>query len=422
MSEKTKGRIVLILQIFVGAVFIFSGFVKVIDPLGGLYKVTDYLTAFKCDALKPLGFAGMTAMSAIEFVLGIGLVSGAKQKLSSYGVLAFMVFYTPLTLYLAIANPVHDCGCFGDALVITNWQTFWKNVILLAAIVTVVCWLKYSKRGFGNKKEWAMLVYSFCFAIGLSCYCFENLPVVDFRAYKIGANLPEEMEIPEGAPKDSFVTTFIYEKAGKQQEFTMDNYPKDTTWKFIDSKSELVKQGYEPPIHDFTLEHPDDGDITDIILSDSNYVFLLVAHNLTKYNLITNPAGAHYDYSDKVNAAYEYARAHGYKFYCLTATGMEDDNMKAWLAETKAQYDFLNADEITLKTIVRSSPGLFIIKSGNVINKWAVKNIPAFNEPLDQCEYGKGTLPNNKLTVLLIAILFLIPVGVGYGITKMRKK
>lgn len=418
MSDKTKERIVLALQLFVGAVFVFSGFVKAVDPLGGLYKVTDYLTAFHWDALKVLGFGGMTAMSAVEFVLGVGLLLGIQKKLVTLGTLAFMAFYTPLTLYLAINNPVTDCGCFGDALVITNWQTFWKNVILLAAVITIWRWLDYSKRGFCVKAEWAVLIYSFVFSMILSAYCFQNLPVIDFRPYRIGANIQEGMSFPEGAPKDSIETTFIYEKNGVKQEFTMQNYPKDTTWHFVDSKNVLIRKGYEPPIHDFVLEHPDDGDITDLILEDSNYVFLLVAHNVTEYNIVTNPGGCHYDMSDKVNAAYEYARAHGYKFYCLTATSAETDEMKAYLAATNAKYDFLNADEIMLKTIIRSSPGLMVIKKGTVVNKWALKNIPTFSEPLDSCEAGQINLPNNKATTFFIALLYLIPLGIGYGASK----
>lgn len=420
MSDKVKGYTVLILQLFVGAVFVFSGFVKVIDPLGGLYKVTDYLTAFHWDALKPLGFLGMTAMSAVEFVLGVGLILGIQKKLVTLGTLAFMAFYTPLTLYLAINNPVTDCGCFGDALVITNWQTFWKNVVLLAAVIMILVWLKFSKRGFCAKAEWAVLIYSFVFSMGLSSYCFANLPSIDFRPYRIGANIQEGMDFPEGAKKDSIFTTFILEKDGVQKEFTLEEYPKDPSWKFIDQKSIVVEKGYEPPIHDFVLMHEDDGDITDIILEDTNYVFLAVAHNLSQYDLVSNPGGAHYDNSEKLNAAYDYAHAHGYKFYCLTASGNSSEEMKNYLAATSAKYEFLNADEIMLKTIIRSSPGLFIIKKGTVVNKWALKNIPTFSEPLDKCEYGTITLPNNKLTVLVIAILYLIPLGIGFGVSKKK--
>lgn len=421
MSDKTKENIVLFLQLFVGAVFVFSGFVKAVDPLGGLYKITDYLTAFHWDALKVLGFAGMTAMSAVEFVLGVGLILGIQKKIVTLGTLAFMAFYTPLTFYLAIANPVSDCGCFGDALVITNWQTFWKNVVLLVAVIGIWHWLDYSKRGFCAKAEWIVMIYSFVFSIILSCYCFQNLPVIDFRPYRIGANIPEGMSYPEGAPKDSIVTTFIYEKNGVQQEFNMQNYPKDTAWHFVDSKNEVIRKGYEPPIHDFVLNHDDDGDITDLILADTNYVFLLVAHNLTEFNVVSNPGGCHYDNNEKVNAAYEYAQAHGYKFYCLTATSSETDEMKMYLAATNAKYEYLNADEIMLKTIIRSSPGLMIIKKGTVVNKWALKNIPTFNEPLDSCEAGQVNLPNNKLITLLIALLYLIPLVVGYFVCKGRK-
>ena len=409
MNKEIKGKIALVLEILIGCVFVFSGFVKVVDPLGGLYKIVDYLDAFGWEPLKPLGFFGMALMSAAEFMLGVCMLLGVRQKLTAIGVLLFMLVMTPITFYLALYNPVTDCGCFGDALVISNWATFWKNVVLLIAVIIVLNWCQFCKRGFTWVTEIAIAAYSLIFMLIITGLCFQNLPVIDFRPYKIGTNIPESMIIPEDAEKDVYETTLIYKKDGVEKEFTMENYPKDSTWEFVDSKNVLISKGYEPPIHDFVLNHSDDGDITDVILEDSNYVFLLIAHNLIEFDLLSNPGGAHYNYGKSINAAYEYAKENGYKFYCLTATGEDNPDMEKYKKATGAEYEYLNADEIMLKTIIRSSPGLMLIKEGNIINKWAVQNIPTFDQPLAECEYGQMELPNNKGRILLIALLYLIP-------------
>lgn len=409
MNKEIKGKIALVLEILIGCVFVFSGFVKVVDPLGGLYKIVDYLDAFGWEPLKPLGFFGMALMSAAEFMLGVCMLLGVRQKLTAIGVLLFMLVMTPITFYLALYNPVTDCGCFGDALVISNWATFWKNVVLLIAVIIVLNWCQFCKRGFTWVTEIAIAAYSLIFMLIITGLCFQNLPVIDFRPYKIGTNIPESMIIPDDAEKDVYETTLIYKKDGVEKEFTMENYPKDSTWEFVDSKNVLISKGYEPPIHDFVLNHSDDGDITDVILEDSNYVFLLIAHNLSEFDLLSNPGGAHYNYGKSINAAYEYAKENGYKFYCLTATGEDNPDMEKYKKATGAEYEYLNADEIMLKTIIRSSPGLMLIKEGNIINKWAVQNIPTFEQPLAECEYGQMELPNNKGRILLIALLYLIP-------------
>lgn len=409
MNKEIKGKIALVLEIMIGCVFVFSGFVKVVDPLGGLYKIVDYLDAFGWAPLKPLGFFGMALMSAAEFMLGVCMLLGVRQKLTAIGVLLFMLVMTPITFYLALYNPVTDCGCFGDALVISNWATFWKNVVLLIAVIIVLNWCQFCKRGFTWVTEIAIAAYSLIFMLVLTGLCFQNLPVIDFRPYKIGTNIPKSMIIPEDAEKDVYETTLIYKKDGVEKEFTMENYPKDSTWEFVDSKNVLISKGYEPPIHDFVLNHSDDGDITDVILEDSNYVFLLIAHNLSEFDLMSNPGGAHYDYGKNINAACQYAKENGYKFYCLTATGEDNPDMEKYKKATGAEYEYLNADEIMLKTIIRSSPGLMLIKEGNIINKWAVQNIPTFEQPLAECEYGQMELPNNKGRILLIALLYLIP-------------
>jgi uncharacterized membrane protein YphA (DoxX/SURF4 family) len=358
--------IVEISRILLGVVFVFSGFVKAIDPLGSAYKISDYFSAWGLQFLDFLALPGSFFQSTLEFVLGVFLLAGIYRKITSILVLMVMCFMTPLTLYLAIVNPITDCGCFGDALVITNWQTFYKNIVLLAAAVIAFLWHKQMSFLLSKKLRSPVLWFTFLFIIGLSCYCYTYLPVLDFRPYKIGNNISEGMAIPEDAETDVYEITFIYEKEGVKQEFTIDNYPKeDSGWTFVDTKSNLIRKGYEPSIHNFTITTEQGHDITDEILTDDNYTFLLIAHKLEE---------ACDSNIDKINEIYDYAKQNGYNFICLTAS--LPSQIKEWKENTGAEYPFCTMDDVTLKTIIRSNPGLMLIKKGTIINKWPDRKIP----------------------------------------------
>ena len=318
-------------RFLLGALFIFSGFVKAVDPLGFFYKIQDYLTAFGMISWFP-SYAPLLVgivLSAIEFSVGVFLFLVIRRKVASALALLLMVVMTPLTLYLALANPVSDCGCFGDAWILTNWQTFGKNVVLLVAAVSVFKWQDLLVRFITPKMEWMISMYTFLFVFALSFYCLENLPILDFRPYRIGANIKAGMEIPEDAKPSVFESRFILEKGGKRQEFTLDNYP-DSTWTFVESRTILKEKGYEPPIHDFSMMSLDTWeDITDSVLSDKGYTFLLVAHRIE---------GADDSNIDLINEIYDYSVEHGYGFYALTSSpeakcllSSSKMNIKVWL-------------------------------------------------------------------------------------------
>ena len=292
--------------------FIFSGFVKAVDPLGSFYKIQDYLAAFGIiswfPTYLPLLFA--IILSSAEFCVGVFLFFGVRRKIASTLALLLMSVMTPLTLYLALANPVSDCGCFGDAWVLTNWQTFGKNIVLLIAAIAVFRERKLMFRFVTLKIEWMVSLYTLLFVFALSFYCLEYLPVLDFRPYKIGADIKAGMEIPEGAKPSVFESRFVLEKDGRQQEFTLDNYP-DSTWTFVETRTVLKEKGYEPSIHDFSMISLGTGeDITDSVLTDKGYTFLLVAHRIEE---------ADDSNIDLINEIYDYSVEHGYGFYALTS-------------------------------------------------------------------------------------------------------
>ena len=361
--------------------FIFSGFVKAVDPLGSFYKIQDYLAAFGIiswfPTYLPLLFA--IILSSAEFCVGVFLFFGVRRKIASTLAFLLMSVMTPLTLYLALANPVSDCGCFGDAWVLTNWQTFGKNIVLLIAAIAVFRERKLMFRFVTLKIEWMVSLYTLLFVFALSFYCLEYLPVLDFRPYKIGADIKAGMEIPEGAKPSVFESRFVLEKDGRQQEFTLDNYP-DSTWTFVETRTVLKEKGYEPPIHDFSMISLGTGeDITDSVLTDKGYTFLLVAHRIEE---------ADDSNIDLINEIYDYSVEHGYGFYALTSS--PDEEIEMWRERTGAEYPFCQMDDITLKTIIRSNPGLLLIKDGTILNKWSDNQLPdeyVLNDSLDKLAY-----------------------------------
>jgi uncharacterized membrane protein YphA (DoxX/SURF4 family) len=404
MEKLYKKILVEFCRVFLGVVFVFSGFVKAVDPWGSTYKILDYFTAFNLSFFDFTGIPIAFIQSAIEFAVGICLLLGVYRRINTFLALLIMLFMTPLTLYLAIANPVTDCGCFGDALVITNWQTFSKNLFLLAAAIILFIWKRKITPFFTHKSYSLVSLWVYLFILGVSVYCFTWLPILDFRPYKVGANIPQLMTIPEGAEQPVYETTLIYSRDGEPQEFTLENYPKnDESWTFVDSKPKLIKKGYEPPIHDFSIITEEGDDVTEEVLHNPSYTFLLITHKLEK----ADDANV-----DKINEIYDYAKASGYDFYALTASLPE--KIREWTQNTGAEYPFCIMDDVMLKTIIRSNPGLLLLKDGTIINKWPENRLPNFtlNKSLEDTDLGQIPKKHNVLNVLFLTLILLIPLVV----------
>lgn len=357
-------------RILIGLVFIFSGTVKAIDPMGGAIKIDDYLGAFGLGQLQPFAVMLSFNLSAIEFTLGVCVLLGVYRRYTSLLTLVFMAFMTPLTLYLALFNPVSDCGCFGDALVISNWETFFKNVVLLAAAVVVFVYNQRLTAFYTYKVYWFVALFAYVYAIGFAYRNYNHLPLVDFRPYKVGANIPRLMEIPEGAPQDEYAYAFIYEKDGVKKEFSLDDVPAgDSTWTFVESKTELIREGYVPPITSFPIYNEKGEDVSERLLHDTTAVLLLVSPKLEKADDAR---------IDEINEIYDYALERGMDFYCVTGSG--EEAIGQWIDNTGAEYPFLKADDVLLKTIIRSNPGLVLLKEGTILGKWHVNDLPTEDE------------------------------------------
>ena len=331
MKRKIRNRIVgttvNLCRLLLSVTFILSGTVKLIDPKGTEYKIQDYLAALGfADSLfasVPLLLA--VVFSACEFVMGIYMLFGIQRRLTSTGMLLFLAVMTPLTLYLAIDNPISDCGCFGDAIKLTNWQTFAKNVVLLAAVVLVLRYYRLMKRAMTRRHQWTVSIYTWTFAFVFASYNLYYLPVVDFRPYHIGADLKKAL-----TSDVQYETTFILEKDGVQKEFTLEDYP-DSTWTFVDSKTvTLGEPAKDSGIETLQMISVETGeDITPQLLLDPGYVFLLVAPYLEK---------ADDSMMERLISLHDYCSDNGYQFYCLTSSGEEE--IARWVELTGAEYPF----------------------------------------------------------------------------------
>ena len=365
-----KGKLLVFARWVIGIVFIFSGFVKGIDPMGFQYKLNDYFEAMHLKIFDFLSFPGALILPFTEFVIGIGLITGVLIKLSTKLAFAFMLFFTPLTLYIAIKNPVTDCGCFGDALVISNWQTFYKNIVLIAIAILLFVNRKNMHPVFPEKFRkmiFGVLLISY---FSVVYWSYNHEPILDFRPYKIGNNISEEMKIPDGAPRDIYQNVYFYRnrKSNEIKKFGDNDFPWQDTinWKFerMDPPV-LLKQGYKPPIHDFSIQTVNQENVTDYYLQDSLFTFMVIAYDLQKSSNTKQK---------ELNLLANWAKSKGYHFIGLTSTS--GAGLKKYLDEQLPAYEMMLTDQITLKTIIRANPGLILLRKGTIIGKWHYHDFP----------------------------------------------
>lgn len=403
MSQRLLKMTVNLCRIIVALTFIFSGFVKAIDPIGLQYKLQDYLGAIGIPGFLPDWMLLIMAvlLAAVEFCMGIFLLFAIQRRLISKLIVVFMSIMTLITVWLVVANPVKDCGCFGDALHLTNTETLVKNIILLGCSIVIMRRPLAMFRFISESNQWIVINYTIVFIFVCSDLSLYYLPLFDFRPYRIGTNIPRGMEIPKDAEQPLFETTFIMEKGGQRKEFTLNDYP-DSTWKFIDSKTVQVKEGYIPPIHDFSIADRKIGkDLTDSVLRHKGYTFLLIAPYLERAD--------DSNFGD-IDQLYEYAQTYNIPFYCLTASTAKA--IQRWRDITGAEYPFCITDETTLKTIVRSNPGLLLLKDGTIINKWSHNQLPngaKLSLPITQSALGKMPQDSVPGKILEIILWFILP-------------
>ena len=366
MDSKVKSQLqtvaVNVCRLLLAATFIFSGFVKANDPLGTVYKLEDYVHAMAWFTLPDTFLLGCAVILALfEFTLGVYLLFGMKRKATSAITLAFMVVMTLLTVYIAIANPVEDCGCFGDVLILSNGATLAKNIVLLGAAVLVSRYYRLQKDFLGSTAKWLIAFVSLCLIIVYAVYCIVCLPVLDFRPYKVGTNLREAVT----SNQQKFDVKIVYEKDGQTLELSAEDEDPDSTWTYVETRRTPIETQHLATA-DFYVADADGEDVTEEILLADGYTLLLIIPDLMN---------ADEGCVDKVNEVYDYAQEKGWGFYCLTSS--EDQRAQTyWNDHTGAEYMYYIAEERMLKTVVRGQPGLVLLQDGIIVKKWGNYNLP----------------------------------------------
>ena len=347
-------------RVLVGITFLFSGFVKAIDPLGTTYKIQDYLEVMGLAWFNELALVASFALITAEFLAGALLITNINLKLGLWLSTLLMVAMTPLTLWIALENPVTDCGCFGDAIILSNWATFWKNIVLDLLILAI--WLlqcRVYRPWLTSFPSWTLTITFSLITIGMGIHSLNNLPFIDFRPYKIGNDILEGMELPEDAQRDQYRTTFVYSRDGVEQEFELQDAPyNDSTWVFVEQRTELIAKGEEPPIHDFSIVTPEGEDLTYDILYSEGRTYLCVMYDLHK---------AKVKYLDEVRQVYEKSQAEGAEFLVLTSSS---DMIETFKEKHNLPYQFALTDPIQLKTMVRANPGVVVLEGAKVVDKF----------------------------------------------------
>lgn len=366
-------------RIFVGVLFIISGFIKANDPLGFSYKLDEYFTVFGTQWLSFASVWLSIIICSLEIIMGVALLFGIRARNNAWALLLLILFFTWLTGYSAITNKVTDCGCFGDALKLTPWQSFSKDLILLFFIGIIFIKRNSIDPVFSPSSSKFVLYFSIIVSLGFGIYCYSFLPVIDFLPYKKGNNLPALMKVPEGAPVDVYETKMIYQKDGLKKEFTVQNYPwNDSTWKWVETKSILIKEGYKAPIHDLRIMDADNNEYTDDIIANPQYNLIVVAINVNNSKQRAfrkiNDLAEQLDKDMKI------------KTIALTSSSAYDTEY--FRHEMNAAYPFYYCDATTLKTMIRSNPGLFLMKAGEVIMKWPGNSLPSAEELKNYIKQG----------------------------------
>lgn len=386
-KKTTKPDIVLwICRLFVGLLFIFSGLIKANDPVGFGYKLQEYFHVFGMNFLNDYSTWIAIVICALEIILGALLILGIAGRKVAWGLLLLIIFFTFLTFYSSFFEVVTSCGCFGDAIPLTPWQSFIKDLVLLAFILVI--FVKRDritplvKSSFTNNLlTFLVIVLSF----GIGVYTMSYLPFVDFLPYKEGNNIPELMKIPEGAPVDEYVHTYnlTNKSTGESKKMTDQEYMdqkvwEDESWEIVgEPETVLVKKGYEVPIPDLIISDAEGNEITEQIVQNPYYNFIVVSMDVTKLSP--------YDYLvfDKINQTIrDISNEENIRAVLLTSSASHD--VQYLNSELDLILETFYADAVPLKSMVRSNPGVLLLQNGRVIKKWSKNAFPSKEELINK--------------------------------------
>ncbi len=369
-------------RIFVGLLFIFSGLIKANDPLGFSYKLVEYFEVFHITFLNSLALSMAIVLCSLEMILGFALLIGVRSKQVAWGLLLLIIFFAFLTFYSAAFKVVQTCGCFGDAIVLTPWQSFSKDLVLLLLIIVLFKNRTKIHPVFSSKTSDRLLIVTAILSLGVGIYSYNFLPVLDFLAYKVGANIPDEMKTPPGAMPDEYEQTYHLKnnKTGATKVMTDKEYMKTGIWKdnnwvvVGNPESRLVKKGFSPKIQDLSIQDAQRNDYTKELLSNPYYSLFIIADDLNKTDTTA---------IDKLNALC-INLTQNYNIRTILITSNSAPDAQAFAKQNHLVSELFYADGVPLKSMVRANPGIMLIKNGTIINKWHYHNVPTYDELVNQ--------------------------------------
>ena len=406
-----------ICRVLLALVLVLSGFVKAVDPKGTMYKLQEYADAFSIDAFSNewlLFFA--IILAAAEFLIGVFLLMGAYRRLMA--TIAFLVFiiFTPFTLYVAISDIVPDCGCFGDAIGMSNVASFLKNLFLLSLSVIVFLGRRRFVVNITAKNRWMVSLFTVFYIAFVETISLSYVPVLDFRNYAVGNNLRELVQ----GENDTYKLVMAFEKDGETRLFEQDSLP-DESWMFVENRSLLVAEGRKPVIGDFAiLDWESDYDVAEDILADTGFVCIVVAEFLEEASV---------GRVDKINDLYDYCLDQNVTFLAVTASGEED--IELWRKRTGAEYPVYWADNMLLRSMTRANPGVVLLNDGVIVGKWNVAAMPEAEQMMSSQSYRKakdevfgmdGKLFWALLLVLPLFVIVLIDLATGRKKKPMKEE
>ncbi|TCK83255.1 BT_3928 family protein [Albibacterium bauzanense] len=372
-----------IVRLIVSILFIFSGLIKANDPIGFSYKLVEYFGVFKLNFLNDYSVAIAIAICSLEIILGALLLFGFWSKKTIWGILLLIIFFTFLTFYSAFFEVVTSCGCFGDAIPLTPWESFAKDCVLLALIGILFYYKEHIKPLI--KDFYTQSILTTCIvviSIGFGVYTYNFLPIIDFLPYKVGNNLPSLMTIPEGESLDEYETIYVLKnketnetKKVGDKEYLQDEIWKDQSWEIVgDPETRLIKKGYQIPISDLIISDVSGVDHTNEIIENPDYNLIIVAYDINSTNL---------DGLRKLNELAQSA-AEDYRIRTVLLTASSMQAVEDATSDFELFSEVFFVDAIPLKSMVRSNPGLMLLKNGTVIKKWNFHIIPSAQKLADK--------------------------------------
>ena len=391
----------MLLRLLVGGVFAFSGFVKAIDPWGTIYKVNDYLAAFQIVMPDSIVLFFVFSLFTFEFLLGVSFIFGCYRRLAPIGAALIMLFMTPLTLWIAMENPVSDCGCFGDALIMSHWQTFWKNVLLSAMVGWLVVYARRSRCFIIPTLQWLMVGVSTLFIVIVALYGYIYQPLLDFRPYPIGETLVSVDEDDDGSE-----LLFVYRKDGVEKEFTIDNLPDDDEWEFVERKDvSLAGDKNKTVSKSLRIYNSNDEDVTESVVLDEERQVILFYSSLDEVSIAS---------TYQINSLHAYCQQQGIDMISVVAATPEE--IAEWEDLSMPSYDIYIAEDTSIKEVVRGNPAVVFLEDGIVKFKSSLRAIAIADfmtedtstDPMSFAKDNKNILL--KLTLIYLLTLFAIAV------------